>query len=265
MSSSSFLSSLGVTDEVWMVLQNVDPSTRQPSEDPSPSISVLSFEGHRLLDSLKSFPVVSSGISSSASTVSSKNAVGKDSAHDEDDTTEKETASCATPTTPVAHSISHPEPLSAAAAATAAAASAHPPASHSVQHIVSVLNHVWLCDSAGYIHVYCALSYQPLLSFPVSTASTCSRRSSLPRTGATSSSSSSSSSSSRASHALQLLYVAAANQVFAALSDGNLVFCNVVTVAAHLPGFTDMEESVSVEHKWLSHTLMQVRGENKGG
>ena len=59
--------------------------------------------------------------------------------------------------------------------------------------------------------------------------------------------------------ATRLLFVSAANQVYAALSDGNLVFCNVTAVAQHLPSLADTDDmTAAVEHKCLAQTLMQV-------
>ena len=210
----------GVTDEIWMVLQNVDPSSRHPTDRPSPSISVLSYEGHRVVDTLRSFALI--GKPSPSSVKSSIDPSNPEGGLEEVSEEKK------------LFGHSPPEERTSTA----------------IRHVIRVQNNVWLADSAGYIHVYCALSYQPLLSFPVFNSNSAIRKISLSMPFAPSCS------SSPTAYALQLLFVPAANQVFASLSDGSLVFCNVSAVAQHLPAIP--EESVSVDHKWLPQTLMQV-------
>ena len=253
-----------------MVLQNVDSSTLSPTLDPAPSISVMSFEGHRLQDTLKSFPVgVKTGGQIPDSTFGG--ASGWKSGGDEgsvditveaSEDSEKAPSSTATPTittptTPVAHSnpqrTTHASPTSTS-----------PTTSNAVHHIISIMNHVWLCDSSGFVHVYCALSYQPLLSFPVanSASSKTAAAASVSAANAAKDASaapSAAKTTSAPSCATQLLFVSAANQVFAALNDGNVVFCNVVAVGQHLPPPEQLEDGAKAEHKWLNQTLMQVR------
>ena len=320
-----------------MVLQNVDSSRLSPTLDPSPSISVLSFEGHRLRDTLKSFPVVGTskvGLRSLESTTSGNIGSVKSSDHGdrkrvsdvgnvEEIASEPEvaqptatspaTAYPATPSTPTAMPIANPDieqsnsgmyptsqettlrpsptasikttttrPSPTASIKTTTASTVT--TSNTVHHIISIASHVWLCDSSGFVHVYCAMTYQPLLSFPVSSnsANSASSATSYPASSASSTTAASSSLSTSAfkgaskdtlastsayskgvdsvnpSYATKLLFVSAANQVFAALNDGNVVFCNVAAVASHLPPLEMLEEGAKAEHKWLNQTLMQV-------
>ena len=260
-----------MTDEVWLVLQDVDSSSdggHLPTGDPSPSVSILSFEGHRLLDTLKSFPLVGSNgvgntvetpVDASPTRASTSTPIGENSGSDaavDDDSPEnghRVSPSSMTPTLPAAGSsmvvdLSRTSPSAAASSPR-----------HAVRHILSVQNHVWICDSAGFIHIYCALSYQPLLSFPVAA----SNKKLTSASGFSTSHQRPSSATPIADVvvcATRLLFVSAANQVFAALSDGNLVFCNVVAVGQHLTtASTDAAaEGTIVEHKWLAQTLMQV-------
>ena len=170
-------------------------------------------------------------------------------------------SSSTTPTLPAAGSTKVTDPSQTSPSAAASSPS------HAVRHILSVQNHVWLCDSAGFIHIYCALSYQPLLSFPVA-ASNKKLTSASGFSTATSHHRPSSATpiADVVVCATRLLFVSAANQVFAALSDGNLVFCNVVAVGQHLTtASTDAAaDGTIVEHKWLAQTLMQVCA-GKGG